>query len=218
MAMSHTVIFDLDGVLLDSERVAMGRWREAGELLGLPGIERVYIRCIGTTPARSRELLEEAYGPDFSLEDFYTLLRIRFQKGSGARMPLKSGAREILEALKAAGFTLAVASSSPEDYVRRELEGAELLGFFDHVVSGDMVTRSKPDPEIFLKAAALCGAAPAEICVIEDSFNGIRAAYAAGMRPLMVPDLLPPDEEMRQKAEAILPNLLSARDYILAGR
>ena len=94
--------------------------------------------------------------------------------------------------------------------------GARLLDFFDHVVTGDMVTHSKPHPEIFLKAGALSGAAPSEIWVIEDSYNGIRAAHAAGMRPLMIPDLIPPDEEMRRKAEVILPDLFSARDYLLA--
>ena len=208
------VIFDLDGVILDSERVAMDRWKQVGETLGLDGIEQVYMRCIGTTPARTREIMDEAYGPGFSLEDFYTLLRVRFQRG-GAQMPVKAGSLEILEALKAAGLPLAVASSSPEDYVRRELSGAGLLDFFDHVVTGDMVTHSKPHPEIFLKAGALCGVEPAEIWVIEDSFNGVRAAHAAGMRPLMVPDLIPPDDEMRQKAAVILPDLLSARDYLL---
>lgn len=211
----RAVIFDLDGVILDSERVAMGRWKQVGETLGLDGIEQVYMRCIGTTPARTREIMDEAYGPDFSLEDFYTLLRVRFQRGE-AQMPVKAGSREILEALKAAGLSLAVASSSPEEYVRRELSGARLLDFFDHVVTGDMVTHSKPHPEIFLKAGALSGAAPSEIWVIEDSYNGIRAAHAAGMRPLMIPDLIPPDEEMRRKAEVILPDLFSARDYLLA--
>ena len=215
MTAGRAVIFDLDGVLLDSERVAMDRWRQAGELLGLDGIEQVYLRCIGTTPAKTREIMEEAYGPGFSLEDFYTLLRVRFRRGELGHMPVKAGAREILEALKAAGLILAVASSSPEDYVRRELAAAGLLDFFDHVVTGDMVTHSKPDPEIFFKAGALCGAEPEEIWVIEDSFNGIRAAHAAGMRPLMVPDLIPPDGEMRKKAEAILADLPAARAYIL---
>ena len=215
MSACRAVIFDLDGVILDSERVAMGRWKQVGEALGLDGIEEVYIRCIGTTPSRTREILEEAYGPTFSHESFYALLSTQFRRGARAQMPVKSGSREILEALKNAGLTLAVASSSPEDYVRRELEGAGLLAFFDHVVTGDMVTHSKPDPEIFRKAGALCGAAPEEIWVIEDSFNGIRAAHAAKMRPLMVPDMVPPDEEMRDKAHAILPDLLAARDYIL---
>ena len=178
----------------------MGRWKQVGETLGLDGIEQVYMRCIGTTPARTREIMDEAYGPDFSLEDFYTLLRVRFQRGE-AQMPVKAGSGEILEALKAAGLSLAVASSSPEA-VR-----------YQYAPKG---THSKPHPEIFLKAGALSGAAPSEIWVIEDSYNGIRAAHAAGMRPLMIPDLIPPDEEMRRKAEVILPDLFSARDYLLA--
>ena len=216
MPVCRAVIFDLDGVLLDSERVAMGRWKQVARDLGLDGIEQVYMRCIGTTPARTREILEAAYGPAFSLDSFYALLSTQFQRSAKAQMPVKNGSREILEALKAAGLPLAVASSSPEEYVRRELSDAGLLDFFDHVVTGDMVTHSKPHPEIFLKAGALCAAEPPEIWVIEDSYNGVRAAHAAGMRPLMVPDLIPPDDEMREKAAAILPDLLSARDYLLA--
>jgi len=209
------VIFDLDGVILDSERVALGRWKQVGEELSLPDIEQVYIRCIGTNPALTKAIMEEAYGPDFSMEKFSVLLRSRFRRGERPQMPVKSGAREILEALRGAQLTLALASSSPEDYVRRELDGAGLLGFFDRVVCGDMVTRSKPDPEIFLRAAALCGAEPETVWVVEDSYNGVRAACAAGMHPLMVPDLVAPDAEMREKAEVILPDLFAARDYLL---
>ena len=119
-----------------------------------------------------------------------------------------------MKALHAEGCTLALASSSPTDYIRRELGGAELLQFFDVIVSGDMVKHSKPDPEIFLKAAALCGTDAEDCVVIEDSHNGIRAAHAARMRPLMVPDMLPVTEEMEEKAETILPDLFAALRYL----
>lgn len=209
------VIFDLDGVLLDSERVARRRWHQVGEEMGLEGIDDAYLRCVGTNPALQHRIMQEIFGQDFSLEEFYGRLLAGRPKDGRACMPVKDGAREILEALHAAGLKLAVASSSPEDYVRRELDGAGLLRFFDHVVSGDMVENSKPHPEIFLKAAALCGAEPAEAWVIEDSFNGIRAAHSAGAHPMMVPDLIPPDGEMEAKAEVILPDLFAARDWLL---
>ena len=215
MSKCKAVIFDLDGILLDSERVALGRWRQVAHEMGLGEIEKVYARCVGTNPAMTRQLLQEAYGPDLSAEAFFERLLSHFPRTDLPQMPVKPGAREILEALRDRPVTLALASSSPLPYIRRELGGAQLLDFFDHVVSGDMVRRSKPDPEIFLKAAALCGAAPEETWVVEDSFNGIRAAHSAGMHPVMVPDLLPPDGEMEQKAERILPDLLSARDYLL---
>ncbi|MBR1455888.1 MAG: HAD family phosphatase [Oscillospiraceae bacterium] len=211
----EAVIFDLDGVLLDSERVAQRRWRQIGAEMGLEGIDAVYLRCVGTNPARTRSIMEEAYGPRFSMEEFYRRLLAGRPQDGRAQMPVKPGARETLEALAAAGVPLAIASSSPEDYIRRELGGADLLRFFSQLVSGDMVTHSKPHPEIFLRAAALCGARPEAVWVVEDSFNGVRAAYAAGMHPVMVPDLLPPDAEMREKAEVILPDLPAVRTYLL---
>ncbi|MBO5544016.1 MAG: HAD family phosphatase [Oscillospiraceae bacterium] len=209
------VIFDLDGVLLDSEKVARRRWHQVGEEMGLPGIDGVYLRCVGTNPAMTRRIMEDAYGEAFSMEEFYRRLLADRPKDGRAVMPVKAGSGEILEALHATGVKLAVASSSPADYVRRELEGGGLLKYFDHLVSGDMVTQSKPHPEIFLKAAELCGVQPAEAWVIEDSFNGIRAAHAAGTHALMVPDLIPPDDEMLEKAEVILQDLLAARDFLL---
>ncbi|MBO5556202.1 MAG: HAD family phosphatase [Oscillospiraceae bacterium] len=214
MNKGKTVIFDLDGVLLDSERVALERWRHVGAVLTLPDIDRVYVRCVGTTPAMTRRIFQETYGADFSMEDFYGVLFAAFPRTETPQMPLKPGAREVVTALHAKGYTLALASSSPADYIRRELGGAGLLGCFAHLVSGDMVSHSKPDPEIFCKAAALCGTEPAECVVIEDSHNGIRAAHAAGMRPIMVPDILPVTEEMREKAEVILPDLFAVLRYL----
>ena len=99
--------------------------------------------------------------------------------------------------------------------VRRELEEAGLLGYFDAVIGGDQVHVSKPNPEIFLLAAKALDAAPEDCFVIEDSFNGIRAARAAGMHGVMVPDLLPPDGEMERLAEVILPDLAAAEEYII---
>ena len=138
----------------------------------------------------------------------------RFIRCDKGRLPLKPGAREILAALKEAGIPLALASSTRLLTVRRELDEAGLLPFFDAVIGGDSVTRSKPDPEIFLTAASRLGAAPEDCWVIEDSFNGIRAAYAGGLHPVMVPDLLPPDAEMEEKAELIVKDLFDAWDYL----
>lgn len=210
------VLFDLDGVLLDSERIARQHWIQVGEEMNLERIDQVYLQCVGTNPALTRRIMEEAYGPAFSMEQFYARLLAGRPQDGRAVMPVKDGSREILEALTAAGLKLAVASSSPMEYVRRELGGADLLRYFSHLVSGDMVTQSKPHPEIFLKAAELCHAVPSETWVIEDSYNGIRAARSAGMHPLMVPDLIPPDREMEEKAEVILPDLAAARDFLLS--
>ena len=94
-----------------------------------------------------------------------------------------------------------------KEQVRKQIENAGLIEYFDVIVGGDMVTRSKPNPDIFFEAANRLGAIPEETYVIEDSFNGIRAAYEGGFIPVMVPDMLPPDDEMRQKANFIFDNL-----------
>ncbi len=95
------------------------------------------------------------------------------------------------------------------------MQDAGLLHYFDIIVGGDQVTNSKPDPEIFLKAASLLPKGTEKIYVIEDSYNGIRAAYSAGLKAIMVPDMLPPTEEMHEKAFAVLPSLSDVLKMLL---
>ena len=108
---------------------------------------------------------------------------------------------------------VALATSTREEVVRRELKDADIIDYFDALICGDMVKRSKPAPDIFLKAAEAISIAPTDGFVIEDSYNGIRAAHAAALRPIMVPDLKGPDEEMQAKTEVILPDLDVVRTY-----
>lgn len=209
------VLFDMDGVIFDSERAVRGVWLEIADELGLRDIGAVFVRCVGVTKQRTREIFSEAY-PGLDFDDFDGRVRARFRaRYGGGRLPVKPGAREILAALRKAGYPLALASSTRTETVRLELEEAGLLGCFDAVVGGDMVQHSKPDPEIFLTAASRLGVSAGDCWVIEDSYNGVRAARAGGMRPIMVPDLLPPDAEMAEKAAYIVPDLFAARELIL---
>jgi HAD superfamily hydrolase (TIGR01509 family) len=121
---------------------------------------------------------------------------------------------EILEELKRKNVPLALASSTRTDIVQLELEEANLLHYFDAVLGGDMAARSKPEPDIFFAAAEALGATPASCYVLEDSFNGIRAAYQAGMHPIMVPDMQQPTGEIREMAEVIADTLLDALKYL----
>lgn len=210
----RAVLFDMDGVIFDSERAVLAVWREIAAQRGLEGIDAVFVRCVGVNRQRTREIFLETY-PALDFGDFDKRVGTRFRSlYDKGRLPVKPGARELLAALRERGVPLALASSTRTEAVRRELEEAGLLGCFDAVVGGDMVMRSKPDPEIFLRAASLLGAEPAESFVIEDSFNGVRAGRAGGFRTLMVPDMLPPDAEMAEKAEAILPDLLAVERYL----
>ena len=209
------VLFDMDGVIFDSETVSVQCWRKAADALGLEGIDSVYTRCVGTNIASSKAILTEAYGARVEPAAFLALTNRFYDawcKENG--LPVKPGAPELLRALREAGVPIAIASSTSRDYVTRELEEAGLLEFFDAVICGDMVTKSKPDPEIFLTAAAALGVKPCDAVVIEDSYNGIRAAAAGGMHPVMVPDILPPTDEMRRLAEVILPSLFEVKAFL----
>lgn len=208
------VLFDMDGVIFDSERAVLGVWREIAAQMGLEGIDGVFVDCVGVNKQLTEKIFHAAY-PALDFEEFDEAVRERFHAlYSGGRLPVKPGAREILAELKAAGIPLALASSTRSEAVRQELDEAGLLTFFDVVVGGDRVKRSKPDPEIFLTACSLLGAQPQDCYVIEDSFNGIRAARAGGFHPVMVPDMLPPDAEMREKAEIIVKDLFEAERYL----
>ena len=130
---------------------------------------------------------------------------------------MKAGVFELLDYLKEQGKNIALATSTRRQTVLYQLEQAGILNYFDEIITGDMVTKSKPDPEIYLMACEKIGVDPQNAFAIEDSYNGIRSAQAGGLRAIMVPDLLPADDEMKELAEVILPNLNDVIRYIGTG-
>jgi HAD superfamily hydrolase (TIGR01509 family) len=127
---------------------------------------------------------------------------------------MKPGVKEILTFLKDNGKKIALASSTRRQTVVNQLRDAGILDYFDEIVTGDMVSRSKPEPDIFLLACEKIGVEPERAYAIEDSYNGIRAASAGKLRPIMVPDLLPSNEEMEGLAETVLSNLIDVTGYL----
>ena len=211
------VIFDMDGVIFDSERAVFNGWKELEEKYGFANLEIPYFRCIGTNFGTTTGIFKEFYGEDFPFEKLAAEQSENYHKKyDGGRLPLKKGIRELLTYLKENGYYTAVASSTRSSLVRQQIIDAGFELMFDRIIGGDMVTRSKPEPDIFLMAAEGCGADIGDIFVIEDSFNGIRAASRAGMRPIMVPDLVEPDDEIKGLAETVLPDLLAVKEYISA--
>lgn len=209
------VVFDMDGVIFDSERAVMACWLEIADKYGIENIEKPYFACTGTTMQRTREIMLETYGEDFPYDTYAKEASLRYhEKYDGGRLPMKPGVVELLRYLKGAGKKIALASSTRRQTVMNQLRDAKILDYFDAVICGDMVTRSKPAPDIFLKACEELSVAPERAYAVEDSYNGIRSASAGGLRPIMVPDLLPANEEMEKLAEVILPSLLSVRDYL----
>ena len=204
----RSVIFDMDGVIFDSERAVFGLWKELSIKYGFPDIDEVYIRTIGVNSNSTRKIFFDHYGPDFPFDEYLReesqMYHSRYDDGS---LPLKPYVGEILRYLRDKGYKIAIASSTRTARVKSQIEAAGFIEYFDVIVGGDMVTKSKPDPEIFLKAAQLLDADPEDTYIIEDSFNGIRAAHAGGFIPIMVPDMLPADDEMRDKASYIFDTL-----------
>ena len=209
------VVFDMDGVIFDSERAVMQCWKELAEKYQIPDIEQAVLSCTGTTMKRTREIMLETYGAEFPYDTYAKeSSAIYHSRYDGGRLPMKLGVVELLTFLKEEGKKIALASSTRRQTVTNQLRDAGILDFFDQVICGDMVERSKPAPDIFLKACEELGVKPERAYAIEDSYNGIRAAHAGKLHPIMVPDLLPETAEMREKAEVVLSSLLEVISYL----
>ena len=211
----QAVIFDMDGVIFDSERLVIECWQVIAAKHNVPDIVEICMRVQGNNREETGKRFREKYGNDFPYESYKKEVSALFRHlYGGGRLPTKPGVVEILKELKRNRMPLALASSTRTDIVKLELGEAHLLPYFDVVLGGDMAPRSKPEPDIFLAAAAAMEVNPVNCYVLEDSYNGIRAAYRAGMHPIMVPDMQQPTEEMHSLAEVIVDDLLAAWDYL----
>lgn len=211
----NAVVFDMDGVIFDSERAVMQCWKEVASRHNIPDIEKAILACTGTTMVRTREIMLNLYGADFPYDEYARESSAIFHsRYDGGRLPMKPGVKELLTFLKERGKKIALASSTRQQVVTDELRNAGIIEYFDRIICGDMVSRSKPAPDIFLKACEELNVSPSDSYAIEDSYNGIRAAHAGGLHPIMVPDLLPADEEMQSLAEVVLPSLTSVMEYL----
>ncbi len=209
------VVFDMDGVIFDSERAVMNCWLELADKYGIENIEEPYYACTGVTEARTREIMLNAYGEDFPYDKYAKeASEMYHERYDGGRLPMKDGVYEILDFLKKSGKKIALASSTKRQTVINQLRDAKILDYFDEIVTGDMVSKSKPDPEIFLLACNKLNIAPERAYAIEDSYNGVRSASSGKLRAIMVPDLLPANDEMRELAETVQESLNDVIDYL----
>ena len=214
--MITAVVFDMDGVLFDTERLCKDCWIALSKEYEIPNMEEVYALCIGVNVQATRQIVYENYGKDFPFEEYDRRASEMYNRYIAEHgVPVKDGVRETLEALAKAGVKIAVASSTRREKVLRLLASAGIDRYFTAVVGGDTVTHSKPHPEIFLKACEALGVTPEEAIAVEDSHNGIRSAHAAGMAPVMVPDLLPVTEEMRELSAFVAEDMNDACRWML---
>ncbi len=212
--MRDSVIFDMDGVLFDSERLYNEAWLRVGREMDLLDIETCIAHCVGRNGRDIRDYLLDKYGPGFPAEQFREEIRSTFSALVAADgLPLKPGVFEILSWLKASGITTGLATSTSHASAVRHLENAGLLSYFSAIVTGDMIRNGKPAPDIYLLACSRLGVPPENCFAIEDSPNGIRSAHAAGLKVIMVPDLIEPTPDIEELLHRRFDSLLGVKAY-----
>ena len=212
------VIFDMDGLLLDTERLAWQAWRQALADWGHPLPDALFLSVVGRTSRSTVEVFQRAYGPDLPLDQVVRRKDEYLDALYAQPIPVQPGVFEVLDALDAWGMPRAIASSTVRARVLFKLERTGLLGRFPVLVGGDEVAHGKPAPDLFLAAAERLGVAAAACLVLEDSDAGVAAAVAAGMRVVMAPDVKPPAPESVERAYRVVASLHEALPLLAALR
>jgi beta-phosphoglucomutase len=192
------VIFDMDGVIFDTERIQDESWKQAAKEIGLVD-DMLFKSLIGSNIQRADTLIQERFGKDFDIDALRKRKRelvIKWHEKNG--MPVKKGILEIIQFLQDNNIPFGIASSSDYSRIIHCLSRANMLPMFNIIMGGDQVTNSKPDPEIFIKTGESLNIPPDKILVFEDSPAGLKAAKAAGMIPIHIPDLVLPTEETKK--------------------
>jgi HAD superfamily hydrolase (TIGR01509 family) len=195
----EAVIFDMDGTLIDSESVYIAGMQDAARTLDLPLPMALCHAMVGVPSHECNLMLQEHYGAGFDLAVFRGHFSTSVQRRMSERVPVKPGVVELLDFLRDRGLPLAIATSAGRATAERNLGRAGLLDRFAALATRDDVEHPKPAPDLYLEAAKRLGVAPERCVAFEDSSIGIIAAHAAGMRAVMVLDILPPTEEARAK-------------------
>lgn len=201
-------IFDMDGLMFDTEQIWQKNWNEVAREMGIELAEEFKYNICGTSGRLMDSVIEKYYG----VEDGSVIsadVKKRVHDDLIESTPEKPGVHEILEFFAEKGVRMAVASSSSEEVIRRNLQNTDTEKYIEAIVSGVGMKNGKPAPDIFLKAADMLGIDPKDCYVFEDAFNGVKAGYAAGCRTIMIPDMSQPTDEIRAMATGgVYPSLL----------
>jgi HAD superfamily hydrolase (TIGR01509 family) len=207
LAPFQAAIFDMDGTILDTESVFRTIVFEVCSDLGFEMTDTVHMSMVGGSHERTNQLLIEAYGVSFPYALFDERCRVIMRERSHGGVPVKPGARELISELRERGIPTAIATSSRQPHAQHHLAAAGLYDMFETIVTRDDVLNPKPHPEPYLTAARRLGVDPLKCLALEDSHAGVRAAHAAGMQTVMVPDLVHPNDEIRALGIAVVESL-----------
>lgn len=213
--MIKAIIFDMDGLMIDSERVTFECYQERLKDMNLTMDEEFYKTLLGKPIKGIYQRFYDVYGNDFPIEnviqDVHQLMAERFETEG---VPVKKGLVEILHYLKDNNYKTIVATSSNRDRVDKILAQAKITEFFDDSICGDEVTKGKPNPEVFLKSCQKLGVNVDEAIVLEDSEAGIQASYDANIKVICIPDMKYPEKQYEEKTFKILKDLTEVTAYL----
>jgi beta-phosphoglucomutase-like phosphatase (HAD superfamily) len=212
------VVFDMDGLLVDTETVVFRAMQRAAERIDGDMPFATFQRMVGLQHEASDRILIEHFGDGFDLEAWSSAVSEHFQAELSAGIAIKAGVAELLDWLDHAALPRAIATSSRLAAVRQSLGPHSLVERFDALITRDLPIRGKPHPDPYLKAAEALGIAPGDCLALEDSHNGVRSASSAGMMTIMVPDMLDPTEEMETLCVRIARDLHEVRELLEAQR
>lgn len=208
------IIFDMDGLLLDSERIALNAFTETLHHFDQEPDNELFKRCIGTNAEMSGKIIREGLQDKVDHAVFNKIWDQKYtEKTTDKPIPLKTGVTELLAQIKEIKIPAAVATSTKTHKAEHKLRNADILDVFSFIVGGDQVERSKPHPDIYLKAAEKLGANPRNCLAFEDSENGVKSAFAAGLTVVQVPDLVAPSPSLEHLGHIIVDSLLDVLSY-----
>ena len=215
MIQPHLFIFDMDGLLFDSERSYMHEIAKVMAEYGYTLTEENYKRVVGRRFPDTEQIMQSIYGKELSYLAVISKARPRMlEMAAEGRLAVKPGIRELLCYLKELDIPCVVASSSYEETVKVYLQGTGLSDYFTFIIGGDQVTKGKPDPEVFLRCCEAADVSPEQAIVFEDSEYGVQAAIAAGIPVICIPDMVEPPEELVPQLFALCRDVFEAKEVL----
>lgn len=203
----QAVIFDMDGTLIDTERVSQAAWRRAAQDFRIEIPEHILHAFVGCSIPNAMKMIDDEFGDHAFTERLFNRRHEIFDATWEDELELKPGAAEAVAAVRERGLAVALVTSSVRDRAITSMERLGLMELFDAAVFDEDIEHHKPAPDVYLVAADHLGVEPTRCVTVEDSFNGVRAGAAAGMRTIMVPDYNEPTPEIRALCAEVLTTL-----------